>query len=84
MSSSSPACATAAAESPPPTIVTAPFFVACAIAFYTNHLGLFSEEIGARGEQLGNYPQAFTHLSLISAAIELNQRLANETKHKNS
>jgi hypothetical protein len=34
---------------------------------YSNHLGLFSEEIGATGEQLGNFPQAFTHLSSLAA-----------------
>jgi GH15 family glucan-1,4-alpha-glucosidase len=47
---------------------------------YTNHLGLFAEEIGPRGEQLGNYPQAFTHLGLISAALTLNKFLEKNKK----
>jgi len=43
---------------------------------YANHLGLFAEELGPRGEHLGNYPQAFTHLGLISAAVNLDRRLS--------
>ncbi len=42
---------------------------------YANHLGLYAEEIGLTGDQLGNFPQAFTHLSLISAAINLDRAL---------
>jgi GH15 family glucan-1,4-alpha-glucosidase len=42
---------------------------------YANHLGLFGEQIGPSGEALGNFPQAFTHLGLISAAFNLDRAL---------
>ena len=50
---------------------------------YANHLGLFAEQTGDQGEQLGNFPQAFTHLALISAAFQLNRDL-NSPDTKNT
>lgn len=46
---------------------------------FGNHLGMFSEEIARSGEQLGNTPQAFSHLALISAAFNLDR--ATTTGH---
>jgi GH15 family glucan-1,4-alpha-glucosidase len=42
---------------------------------YANHLGLYGEQTGPSGEALGNFPQAFTHLALISAAFNLDRAL---------
>ncbi len=47
---------------------------------YSNHLGLYAEELGNQAEHLGNFPQAFTHLALISAAYDLNRRLSSTGK----
>lgn len=45
---------------------------------YANHLGLYSEELGSSGQHLGNFPQAFTHLALISAATYLDRALSGK------
>jgi GH15 family glucan-1,4-alpha-glucosidase len=49
---------------------------------YANHLGLYSEQLGFEGEHLGNFPQAFTHMALLSAAYNLNQQF-NDNRNKN-
>jgi GH15 family glucan-1,4-alpha-glucosidase len=49
---------------------------------YANHLGLYSEQLGFEGEHMGNFPQAFTHMGLISAAYNLNQQF-DDNRNKN-
>ncbi len=48
------------------------------ILSYANHLGLYAEELSVTGEQLGNFPQAFAHIGLISAAYNLDRALGSQ------
>ena len=49
---------------------------------FSNHVGLYAEQLGMQGEHLGNFPQAFTHLGLISAAICLDNLLNDERNNQ--
>jgi GH15 family glucan-1,4-alpha-glucosidase len=49
---------------------------------YANHLGIYAEQLGFQGEHLGNFPQAFTHMGLISAAYNLNKQLNKSRENR--
>lgn len=67
-------CLTRAGQSHPERLVEARLVFERMLG-YANHLGLYAEQTGPRGEALGNFPQAFTHLALISAAYNLDRAL---------
>ncbi|GHO59090.1 glycoside hydrolase family 15 protein [Ktedonobacter robiniae] len=48
---------------------------------FSNHVGLFAEEVGLVGEALGNYPQAFTHLAMITACVNIDRALDGNPDH---
>jgi GH15 family glucan-1,4-alpha-glucosidase len=50
---------------------------------YSNHLGLYAEELGLSGEHLGNFPQALTHIALIQSALTLNDALEGKGATRN-
>ena len=66
-----------ARSSPAPEIPQKARFLFEKMLGYANHLGLYAEELGPHGEHLGNFPQAFTHLGLISAAYAIDRKLSN-------
>ena len=47
---------------------------------FANHFEMFSEEIAISGEQLGNTPRAFSHLALVSAALDLDRGIARDVR----
>ena len=54
-----------------------PFISTDRMLTYANQLGLYAEETGPSGEALGNFPQAFTHMGLISSAFNLDRALGS-------
>ena len=63
-----------------PTLLAAARLLFEQMLGYGNHLGLYAEQTGPSGEALGNFPQAFTHLALISAAFNLDRALAGRAE----